>query len=71
MMPSEADLAKLTPEERGRHRALLLHRYTDPRKWRAEVDAIACPVERATADNYLHGVIIRMRVAVAAKKAAK
>jgi len=65
---SDSDLAKLSPEQRGVWRALILHRYTEPRRWRVAVDAIEDEAERAAADNYLRGIILRMRAAVAAKK---
>lgn len=65
------DWEKLTPQQRGLHRALILHRYTDPRKWRESVDAIEDETERAAADNYLRGIIARIRVAVAARKAIR
>lgn len=62
------DWERLTPEQRGLHRALLLHRYTDPRQWRAEVDSWENPDERATANDYLRGILVRMKAAVAARK---
>lgn len=64
----EKDWAALTPEQRGLHRALLLQRYTDPKRWRAGVDAIEDPTERAVADNYLRGMVDRIRARVAAER---
>jgi len=64
----DEDWAKLTPEKRGLHRAMLLQRYTDPKRWRAAVDAIEDPQERAVADNYLRGMLARIRARVAAER---
>lgn len=64
------DWERLTPAQRGLHRALLLHRYSDPRGWRQQVDAIEDTAERAVADDYLRGILVRMKAAVAARKAS-
>lgn len=50
-----------TAEERGRFRALEIQRREDPKTWRARVDAIADPEERAAADTYLRGIVQRMK----------
>jgi hypothetical protein len=60
----------LTPERRGLAHALELHRGVDPRQWRVRVDAIEDPIEKKVAEEYLHGIIARMKVARAANGGA-
>lgn len=62
------DWEKLAPEQRGLHRGLLLHRYSDPKTWREAVDAIENPDEKAVADKYLRGIVERHKAWVQARK---
>jgi hypothetical protein len=64
----EATIAKLTPAQRGLQIGLQLHWRADPKTWRAAVDAIACPETRQVADDYLRGIVVRMRAAKAAQE---
>lgn len=57
-----------TAQDRGLTRALEIQRREDPKTWRARVDAIADPDERAAADAYLRGIVQRMRVIAALKR---
>lgn len=71
MFPSDERLAKLTPAERGSWRALLLHRFTPPKQWRAAVDAMPDDGERAAAEEYLRAVIARTAIVSRLRRAGE
>lgn len=62
--------AGLSVEDRGLTLALRIQRYEDPKAWRAQVDAIPDPDERAVAERYLRDMVNRQRVAAQARRAA-
>lgn len=51
----------LTARDRGLSAAVDIQRRIDPRQWRAAVDAIEDPEERAVADDYLRSILARMK----------
>lgn len=52
----------LTTRDRGLWHALRIQRMCAPAQWRAQVDAIEDPAERQVAEDYLRGIIERIRV---------
>lgn len=60
-----------TPRQRGIWIALELHRRADPKTWRASVDKIEDPEARAAADDYLRGIIQRMKARAEAMRGKK
>lgn len=55
-------LPEPTARDRGVMRAVEIQRREDPKRWRAAVDAIADAEERAWAEDYLRGILERMKV---------
>jgi hypothetical protein len=53
----------LTAEDRGLIAALKIQRYETPRDWRACVDRILDADERQVAEQYLRGMLERMKTA--------
>jgi hypothetical protein len=60
--------ATLTPRDRGLGHAMRIQRQHDPREWRRQVDAIEDADERAVAEEYLRGMVDRIRVLRALKR---
>jgi hypothetical protein len=58
----------LTPRDRGLGHAVRIQKGYPPRQWRAQVDAIEDPAERQVAEDYLRGIIERIRVLLALRK---
>ncbi len=56
-----------TAREKALGIACDLHRRANPLDWRKRVDAIADAEVRAIVDDYLRGILIRMKVAAKAK----
>lgn len=61
----------VTARDRGLGLALEIQRRDDPKTWRSKVDAIADPEERAVADDYLRGIVARMKAQRALKKGTR
>ena len=61
-------MTDLTPQQRGLVEAMRIHRREQPKRWRELVDAIPDNDERKAADDYLGGIVARMRVLAALKK---
>lgn len=59
---------ELTPRERGLQIALDLQMREDPHRWRQLVDAIEDGEVRQVVDEYLRAILLRTRVAEAAKR---
>lgn len=60
---------ELTTREKALAIAAELHRRVNPLDWRKRVDAIEDDEIRAIVDEYLRGILHRMKVAKAAKAA--
>lgn len=61
-------LPELTARERGMARALEIQMREEPKRWRQLVDAIENLEERAAADNYLRGIVERMKVVASLRR---
>jgi hypothetical protein len=57
---------KLPSPEKGLALALDIHANIHPRHWRGCVDEIDDPIARARAEEYLRGIVERMRAVKAA-----
>lgn len=55
-----------TPHELGLFKAIEIQRLHDPKAWRARVDEIESAEERAAAEEYLRGILTRMKAQRAA-----